>query len=440
MDSALPAGQEVLPFSTGSVIERVSKTETASQDERIEGETELPSETLTFIAAADRGTPEALTEQRTKAAVPFGGKYRVIDFPLANCLHSGLRQILVLTQYKSHSLHKHLRDGWSLFNAELGEFITPLPPQMRADGGWYLGVADALRQNRYLIERNAGRRILLLDGGAVYRMDYAELLRWHDERGAKVTAALRVIDDESPPSEYRIACGSDDRILEVAHEGAEQGSPALAPMGVAVVDKEFLLERIDALARLSNGQTEADFVATVLGQALEEGAFGYRFGGERGRVTQDRYWSDLRSIDAYYQAHMSLLETRPALDLYQPGWNIMTYQGQHPPARTVPGPGSGNEGVFVNSMLAAGTLIRGAAVNRSVLFPCVHVDDGAIVDGAIMFDGVRIGAGAEINRCILDKDVVVSPGVRIGVDRKEDRARFPVSPEGVVVVPKGTRV
>jgi glucose-1-phosphate adenylyltransferase len=147
----------------------------------------MPTNTLTFVFAIERGTPESLTEHRAKAAVPFGGKYRVIDFSLANCLHSGLRQVLVLTQYKSHSLHKHLRDGWSVFNPEVGEYITAVPPQMRTGDSWYAGAIDALRQNRYLIERSAAQTLLLLDGGLVYRMDYAELLRAHCQRRAGLT-------------------------------------------------------------------------------------------------------------------------------------------------------------------------------------------------------------------------------------------------------------
>ncbi|MGB5831434.1 MAG: glucose-1-phosphate adenylyltransferase, partial [Thiohalocapsa sp.] len=165
----------------------------------------------------------------------------------------------------------------------------------------------------------------------------------------------------------------------------------------------------------------------------------YRFGGERGRVTPDRYWSDLGSTDAYFRDHMALLESNPPLDLYQPDWNILTYQGQYPPARTVPGPVSGTEGIFVNSMLAAGTVIRGGGVSHSVLFPQVQIDDGAIVDEAILFERVKVGAGAQVRRCICEKDVAIPPGVRIGYDRRADQERFDVSPKGVVVISQGQR-
>jgi glucose-1-phosphate adenylyltransferase len=166
----------------------------------------------------------------------------------------------------------------------------------------------------------------------------------------------------------------------------------------------------------------------------------YRFGGERGRVTQDRYWSDLGSTDAYFRANMDLLKAESPLDLYQVDWNILTYQGQYPPARTVPGPTSGNEGIFVNSMLAAGTVIRGGGVSHSVLYPRVQVEDGAIVDEAILFEGVRVGANARIRRCICDKDVVIPAGACIGEDRRADAERFEVSDEGIVVIRKGQAI
>jgi glucose-1-phosphate adenylyltransferase len=422
----------------------------------------MPNATLTFVYALERGTPEPLTRHRTKAAIPHAGKYRVIDFTLANCLHSGMRQVLVLTQYKSHSLHKHLRDAWSLFNAELGEFITPVPPQMRDGSGWYRGVLEALRQNRYLIERSRAQQVLLLDGGVVYRMDYAELIRFHREQGAAVTCALRQVATGAADAATRILCDDADRIVELGPaprpdpiaDPTSAGETGFdAPMGVYLIDKSVLLAELDRLAQAevdasaagadpeSPPGTAADLATHLLPALLgSHNVRAYRFGGERGRVTPDRYWSDLGSTDAYFRANMALLESDPPLDLYQPDWNILTYQGQYPPARTVPGPVSGTEGIFVNSMLAAGTVIRGGGVSHSVLFPLVQIDDGAIVDEAILFEGVKIGAGAQIRRCICDKDVVIPPGERIGFDRRLDEERFGVSPQGIVVIAKGQKV
>ncbi|MTW22078.1 glucose-1-phosphate adenylyltransferase family protein [Allochromatium palmeri] len=398
----------------------------------------MPSDTLILILAQDRGPGlDALTRQRTKAAVPFGGKYRVIDFTLANCLHSGLRQVLVLTQYKSHSLQKHLRDGWSIFNPELGEFITPVPPQMRECQDWYLGPFDAIRQNRYLIERNRASQVLVLQGGAIYRMDYAELARAHRETGAAITVATRAVPEPGSGRQARAVLDAGERILELhAPEPADvdgEGSEQQETMGVYLFDKALLL---DALARYERGiSPDTDLALDVIAPlTASQPVHAYRFGQTRGRVTPDRYWCDLTSIDAYYQANMALLRAEPPLDLYQPDWTILTYQGQHPPARTVPGPHSGTEGVFVNSMLAAGTVISGGGVNHSILFPQVRVEDGAIVEASILFQGVKVGAGAHLRQCIVEKDVVVAPGDQIGFDARRDRERFAVSPEGIVVV------
>ncbi|MBB1074223.1 glucose-1-phosphate adenylyltransferase [Rhodoferax sp. 4810] len=397
--------------------------------------------TLTFVFATERGTPTALTQHRTKAAVPFAGKYRVIDFSLTNALHSGLRQILVLTQYKSHSLHKHLRDAWSVFNPELGEFITPVPPQMRTDSGWYINVLDALRQNRYLIERNTAETILLLDGGLVYRMDYAALIRWHREQQAEVTVPLRQLTPESTASRVRIECNEQEQIVACNPNEMANKTAGLAPMGVVLINRDVLLNALDQGLNEISASTHEEFMTLLIEPLLaQQRVFGYQFGGERGRVTPDRYWSDLASLDAYYQANMALLAAQPPLDLYQPDWNILTNQGQYPPARTVPGEHSGNEGIFINSMLAAGTVIRGGGVSHSVLFPRVQVEDGAIVDGAVLCDGVQIGAGAELRRCILDKEVTVAPGARIGLDIQRDQQRFEVSPQGIVVITKGCHV
>ncbi|MFB1489452.1 MULTISPECIES: sugar phosphate nucleotidyltransferase [unclassified Thiocapsa] len=412
----------------------------------------MSTETLILVLAIDRGAgPAPLTEHRTKAAVPFGGKFRVIDFTLANCLHSGLRQVLVLTQYKSHSLHKHLRDGWSIFNPELREFITPVPPQMRESQEWYAGPFDAIRQNRYLIERSHARQILVLDGGAVYRMDYAELVRAHAESKAEITVAVRAVNGRGSGTQARVELTAGERIA-----GFSPPAPAplenllaapipdeterLETMGVYVFDRGFLLEemaRLDQARRDQGAVADTDLALDIVARVVaDHRVVAYRFGQDRGRVTPDRYWCDLSSIDAYYQANMALLRAEPPLDLYQADWNIHTYQGQYPPARTVPGATSGNEGIFVNSMLAAGTVISGGGVNHSVLFPKVRVQDGAIVEASILFNGVTVGQGAHLRNCIVEKDVEIPPRMQIGHDLKADRERFTVSEKGVVVVTK----
>jgi glucose-1-phosphate adenylyltransferase len=401
----------------------------------------MPSRTLTLVDATARGVGlDALTEHRPKAAVPFAGKFRVIDFTLTNCLHSGLRRILVLTQYKSHSLHKHLRDGWSVFNPELGEFITPVPPQMRSGQAWYAGGVDAVAQNRFLLERSRADIILLLAGDLIYRMDYAELIRAHRETGAEVTLAARFATVAAGLTELEL--DDDGRVRGLAEVDAAraeaEGARALpTTMGVCVIDKALLLEALE------QGPTQADADASrdpwrdfIAPLTASRRVLAYRFGETRGRVTPDRYWCDLAGIDPYYAANMALLETQPPLDLYQEDWTIRTHQGQYPPARTVPGR-SGTEGIFVNSMLAAGTVITGGGVSHSVLFPRVRVRDGAIVDAAILFDGVQVGEGAELRNCIVEKDVAIPPHARIGYDLRADRERFTVSPKGVVVVPKG---
>lgn len=403
----------------------------------------MSADTLILVLAIDRGAgPDPLTQHRTKSAVPFGGKYRVIDFTLANCLHSGLRKVLVLTQYKSHSLQKHLRDAWSIFNPELGEFITPVPPQMRETQEWYAGPFDAVRQNRFLIERNRASHILVLDGGSVYRMDYAELVRAHVDTNAKITLAVRSVPGVGSRTQAWVTVDDDERVLgltppsQVDVELIDADAEHLETMGVYLFEKDYLLDLLAGIPRgsIPDDDIGTDVVASLVG---EQPIYAYRFGQTRGRVTPDRYWCDLASIDAYYQSNMALLLAEPPLDLYQDDWNIHTYQGQYPPARTVPGAISGTEGVFVNSMLSAGTIISGGGVNHSILFPCVRVNDGAIVEASILFDGVVVGAGAHLRQCIVEKDVEIPPKEQIGFDLKRDRERFSVSDGGVVVVPRG---
>jgi glucose-1-phosphate adenylyltransferase len=401
----------------------------------------VTGDTLAIILAGGHGSRlQPLTKDRAKPAVPFGGKYRIIDFPLANCLHSGVRRVLVLTQYKSHSLQKHLRDGWSIFNSELGEYITPVPPQMRTGEDWYRGTADAIYQNIYLLERSDAKEVLVLAGDHIYRMDYAEMLRHHRDHPSAVTVAC--MDVPLAEAHQFGVLGVDGNGLVTSFEEKPfepvpmQDDPtrALVSMGIYVFDREFLVEVLEA--DHAEQASFHDFGRDILPRLLARpGVYAYRFGGKDGRVTQDRYWRDVGTIDAYYEANMALLEPVPPLDLYQPEWTIRTHQVQQPPARTVPGP-SGNEGVFVNSIMAGGVIVSGGGVDHSILFPRVIVNDEAIVEDSILFEGVSVGRGARLRKCIIDKHVHVPPNVQIGMNAEDDRRRFVVSPGGVVVVPK----
>ena len=403
----------------------------------------MHDKTISIILAGGVGSRlHPLTADRAKPAVPFGGRYRIIDFTLSNCLHSELRRILVLTQYKSQSLQKHLRDGWSIYNAELGDYITPVPPQMRTGESWYRGTADAIYQNLYLLERSNAEHVLILSGDHIYRMDYAAMLQHHRDSRADVTVACLTVDLEQAKSFGVMTVDAEDRVVSF-HEKPDrpEGIPgdsghALASMGVYV----FSAKRLAALLHEDhNGDSTHDFGADILPSMVgRDRVVAYRFGGAKGRVSADQYWRDVGTIDAYYEANMDLLRPVPAMDLYQDDWSIRTYEGQHPPARSVPG-SSGREAEIVNCMLAGGSLIIGASARHSILFPNVRLEEGAAVEGSILFQGVRVGEGAALQNCIVDKHVSIPSGERIGFDRVRDAERFTVSDRGIVVIGKGYR-
>jgi glucose-1-phosphate adenylyltransferase len=374
--------------------------------------------------------------------VPFGGRYRIIDFTLSNCLHSGLRRILVLTQYKSQSLQKHLRDAWSIFNSELGEYITPVPPQMRTGESWYTGTADAIYQNLYLLERSGAEYALILSGDHIYRMDYAAMLQHHQDSGAELTVACLTVGIEQAKSFGVVTVDEDDRIVSFDEKPKNPrtipGDPVhvLASMGVYVFSMKLLTELLHEDHSEDSGHDFGkDILPAVVGSHRVNA---YRFGGTSGRVTADNYWRDVGTIDTYYAANMDLLQPLPAIDLYQGNWPIRTYEGQHPPARSVHGM-SGREAEIVNCMLASGTLIVGGTLRHAILFPNVRVEDGAVVENSLLFEGVTVGEGAQLRRCIIDKYVDIPAGERIGFDRARDAERFTVSDCGVVVIAKGYR-
>lgn len=313
--------------------------------------------TLTVILAGGHGSRlQPLTSERAKPAVPFGGKYRIIDFTLANCMHSGLRRILVLTQYKSHSLQKHLRDGWSLFNPELGEYITSVPPQMRTGESWYGGTADAVYQNLYMLKRSGAEQVLILSGDHIYRMDYAAMLAYHKGHSSGLTAVCMEVPLDQAEQFGVMSVDESDRVTRF-DEKPENPQPipgaeglSLASMGIYVFSLDLLL---DVLADDHQRESSShDFGNDIIPRLIEEaGVYAYRFGGEAGRVSPDCYWRDVGTLDSFYEANMELLNPIPSLDLYQPEWPIRTYTAQYPPARTVPG-FSSSEGIFINSMVS----------------------------------------------------------------------------------------
>lgn len=394
------------------------------------------NDTLAMVLAIGDGKSlDPLTARRAQAAMPFGGSYRIIDFALTNCLHSGLRRIMVMTQYNALSLHNHIRDGWSIYNTDLGEYITPVTPPIGDANSSYAGNADALYKNCYLLDGADANNVLVVSGEQIYRMDYAAVLSWHRERDADVTIGCVPLVNSNGAAFHAALefCGDDIKAVHSDHPGTGDNDALWWPMGVSVFKRTKLIEM---LKTLDDQSASAASLTELIGQNL--GLFnrvnGYRFGGTSGRVTQDRYWRRLDCLDHYYDANMDLLELEPPLDLYQTNWQIRTHQPQRPPARTVPGR-SYNEGICVNSIVSGGTVIAGGGVNHSVLGNRIYIDDGATVEDSILFSDVRVGEGSQLRRCICDRSVEIPAGEQIGIDPAADAKRFNMTAGGVVVIP-----
>ena len=398
-------------------------------------------DTLTIILAGGMGARLApLTDNRAKPAVPFGGKYRIIDFTLTNCLHSGLRRILALTQYKSHSLQKHLRDGWSIFNPELGEYITVVPPQMRKGDKWYSGTADAIYQNLWLLSRSDAKYVVVLSGDHIYRMDYAPMLQRHKDTGADLSIACMEVPVAEPTNFGVMAIDENQRIVEFTEKPAQPSTlpndpeKSLASMGIYIFSTDALVDALEQDA--DNPDSNHDFGQDIIPKLIDkQKVYAHQFGGSTGRVTEDDYWRDVGTIDSLYQANMDLLQPVSPIDLYQRDWGIRTYEPQLPPARTTSSD-TGNEGIFINSLISNGVLIAGGSVQNSVLSSNVKINDGATVSASILFDDVEVGEYSQLLNCIIDKHVKIPPRTKIGVNRAEDAARFTISDRGIVVVPE----
>ena len=397
---------------------------------------------LAMVLAGGRGERlYPLTRDRAKPAVPFGAIYRIIDFTLSNCLNSDVRRIYALTQYKSISLHRHIQLGWNILSAPLGEFVEVIPAQQRINEHWYQGTADAIFQNIYTLQQERPDLILILSGDHIYKMDYQKMISFHQEKNADLTvAAIRM--DRGLSKEFGVVeVDRDWRIIGFEEKPEEPktipGEPEgiLASMGVYVFDTEILVRRLIEDARSdSTHDFGRDIIPSMIGRD-QVFAFDFRH-GDRGGVG---YWRDVGTIDAYFEANMDLVSVTPQLNLYDPQWPILTYQSSYPPAKTVLEE-EGRMGTAINSIISNGCIISGGSVKRSILSPKVIVHSYAEVEDSILLEGVDIGRHARVRKTIIDKDVQIPTGMKIGYDLDEDAKRFTVTGSGIVVVPRGMRL
>jgi glucose-1-phosphate adenylyltransferase len=397
----------------------------------------LVDDALVIVLAGGAGERlYPLTKERAKPAVYFGGPYRIIDFALSNCINSGLRRIFIATQYKSLSLNRHIRMGWSIVSEELGEFIEILPPQKRVGEQWYQGTADAVYQNLYSITREDPRQLVVLSGDHVYKMDYARMVRIHEERGAAVTLATI----EIPMSEVSrfgiIAIDEHERVTGFQEKPQQAnsipGSPelALASMGVYVFDTDVLVRALEADA---TQPTHHDFGKDIIPALIDEvPVYAYRFYDENKKSS--KYWRDIGTLDAYFEANMDLCHVNPEFNLYDPEWPLRTYQPQAPPAKFVFAEIGQRCGQALDSVISPGCIVSGSTISGSVLCPNVRVHSFCQIDQCILMPGVRVGRHARIKRAIIDRDVLIPRGALIGYDEAEDRRRHTVTDSGVVVV------
>jgi glucose-1-phosphate adenylyltransferase len=377
-----------------------------------------------------------LTKERAKPAVYFGGPYRIVDFTLSNCINSGLRRIFIATQYKSLSLNRHIRMGWSVVSEELGEFIDILPPQKRVGEHWYLGTADAVYQNLYSVTREEPQYVLILSGDHVYKMDYSKMLRFHLEKQADVTLATIEVPVEESRRFGIISVDEHDRIIGFQEKPerptAVPGSPqvALASMGIYLFKADVLMRALeDDAARPTTHDFGKDIIPALIGTAP---VYAYRFYDENKKAA--KYWRDIGTLDAYYEANMDLCHVNPEFNLYDPEWPLRTYQPQSPPAKFVFAEEGRRCGQALDSIISGGCIISGSRISASILCPNVRVHSFCEIDQSIIMPGVRIGRHARIRRAIVDRDVLIPRGALIGYNPEEDRRRHTVSDGGVVVV------
>lgn len=396
---------------------------------------------LVMILAGGQGERlYPLTKDRAKPAVPFGGIYRIIDFTLSNCINSELRKICVLTQYKSYSLDRHLRIGWNIFNNELDEFIENIPPQKRISDMWYQGTADAVYQNIYVLEGEHPEKVLILAGDHIYKMDYRELIEFHESNNADLTVPCIEVPIKEASRFGVMSIDNEQQIVEFNEKPANpkpiQSNPemALVSMGIYLFNTQVLVKRV---IEDTKRDTTHDFGKNIIPSMInKDRVFAFIFRDKNNKAV--KYWRDIGTIDAYWEANMDLVQVDPIFNLYDNNWPIRTYHEQLSPAKTVfselfPG---GRCGTVLDSLVSNGCIISGARVERSILSPNVRIDNYSEVIDSILMAGVRIGKNVKIRKAIIDKSVIVPDGKHIGYNLEADAKQFVISEKGVVVAHK----
>ncbi len=400
---------------------------------------------LAVVLAGGKGSRlEPLTRDRAKPAVPFGGIYRIIDFTLSNCLNSGIRKILVLTQYKAMSLDRHITLGWRSFLCrELGEFIDVIPPQQRIDDQWYQGTADAVYQNIYTLEQERPKHVVILAGDHIYKMDYSKMVAYHEENEADLTIAALKSPLKDATQFGVMQVDADNRIVGFEEKPASPkpmpGDPkhALASMGIYVFNAHFLFDELCKDATLP--ESSHDFGQNIIPSIINSRrVFAFPFLDENRKA--HAYWRDVGTIDSYFEANLELTSVDPLLNLYDIDWPVRTFQPNLPPAKFV-FDSDNRRGEAHDSIVSSGVIISGGRVTQSIIGPQSRINSFAEVDQSILFGRISVGRRARLKRTIVDKDVVIPEGFEIGFDHAKDRANgFSVTESGVVVVAKAENI
>ena len=403
--------------------------------------TAIVKNTIVMVLAGGQGERlYPLTKVRSKPAVPFGGKYRIIDFSLSNCLNSGLRRIYVLTQYKSDSLNKHLLEAWSIFNPELGEFIYSVPPQQKMNNEWYLGTANAIYQNKNLFSNdNKAKWVLILGGDHIYKMDYLSLVQYHTTKKADLSIACIEIE-QNDASRFGIVGIDEDFKVQSFIEKPENPAQIPGKPGYSFINMGIYVFNADVLREILNEMEEKDlkphdFGKDVIPYMVKKNMSVYAYDFVDENKKDKPYWKDIGTLDSYFAASMDLINVSPEFNLYDSSWPIRTYQYQLPPAKTLSHEGE-RVGRSLNSLICDGSITSGGLVERSIIGANVKINSFAYVTDSIIMFNCNIGRHARIRRAIIDKNVVVPEGYEIGFDLEQDRKNFTVTESGIVVIEK----